>query len=194
MFIPPHCPNPQCPNRHHPQNHRWYQKTGRYHTKTFGSVPRFRCKHCSQGFSQQTFSINYFAKRNLNYSDISNKINAGAGIRAIARQLKVRPKAITNRINRLGRNATLLNQQIADTIGIGEDMVIDGLENFCPGQRDSHRGQGLSVRLRMRLRHPAAQGENDPGAEAKANPTRRVAFQGRTGCPQAVIPPSSGVN
>lgn len=134
MFIPPHCPNTQCPTRHHPPNGRWFQKTGQYHTKTFGFVPRFRCKHCSKGFSQQTFSINYFAKRKLNYSDISNKINAGAGIRAIARQLKVRPKAITNRINRLGRNATLLNQQIADTIGIGEDMVIDGLENFCVSQ------------------------------------------------------------
>ena len=134
MFIPPHCPNRQCTNRHHSPDDRWYQKTGQYHTQTFGSVPRFKCKCCSIGFSRQTFSIDYFAKRTLDYRYISNQINAGAGIRSIARDLQVKPKAVTNRINRLGRNATLLNQQIAQDLGVPEDMVIDGLENFCISQ------------------------------------------------------------
>ena len=42
---------------------RWYQNTGHDHTRTFGVVPRFKGKRCATGFSHQTFSINYFAKR-----------------------------------------------------------------------------------------------------------------------------------
>ena len=134
MFTPPHCPNPNCENYDRPQRPDWYQKTGHYPTLTFGSVPRFRCKSCSKGFSRQTFSIDYFAKRRLDYRYIYNQINAGAGIRNIARDLKVRDKAISNRINRMARNAVLINQRILDTLPFGEDLVLDGLQNFCLSQ------------------------------------------------------------
>ena len=134
MFVPIHCPNRLCPNRFQPPDTRWYQKTGHYHTYAFGAVPRFKCKRCATGFSQQTFSLDYFAKRTLDYRYIYHQINAGAGIRNIARDLEVTPKAVTNRINRMGRNATLINQAIANSLGVGEDLVIDGLENFCVSQ------------------------------------------------------------
>lgn len=134
MFHAPHCPNPDCPNYRAPNRPDWYQKRGHYPTLTFGSVPRFRCKSCRRGFSAQTFSLDYFAKRRLDYRVIHNRINAGAGIRNIARDMNVKDAAITNRINRMARNALLANQMIVSILPFKEDLVIDGLQNFCVSQ------------------------------------------------------------
>lgn len=134
MFIPPHCPSPECTNYTQPVRPGWFQKTGFYSTITFGEVPRYRCKFCRTGFSKQTFSIDYYAKRRLDYRIIHNRINDGAGIRKIARDMDVKDKAITNRINRMARNATLANQMILDRLPFEEDLVLDGLQNFCVSQ------------------------------------------------------------
>ena len=131
---PPHCPNPLCTNYSSPESPRWYQKAGTYATKTFGKVQRFVCKSCGKGFSEQTFSIDYYAKVKVNYRSIYNQINSGAGIRNIARDLGLRDSTITNRINRLARNALILNQVIVDLLPADEDLVIDGLQNFCVSQ------------------------------------------------------------
>ena len=134
MFQPPHCPNPDCEHYDEPNQENWYQKTGFYPTITFGSIPRFRCKSCRRYFSSQTFSIDYFAKRRLDYRYIYNQINAGAGIRNIARDIGVTDKAISNRINRMARNALLANQLILSKLPFEEDLVLDGLQNFCVSQ------------------------------------------------------------
>ena len=134
MFIPPHCPNPDCSHYAPPQSPHWFRKKGFYRTKTFGRIPRFRCSACSTSFSRQTFSLDYYAKRLLDYSYIYRQINAGAGIRNIARDLNVREKAITNRINRMARNATLISQAIIKHLPFDEDLVLDGLQNFCVSQ------------------------------------------------------------
>ena len=134
MFTPPHCPNPDCNQYQNPQNTRWYRSNGQYATKTFGIIPRFRCKSCKTSFSSQTFSIDYYAKRILNYTYIYNKINDGAGLRKIGRDLGASCDSITNRINRMARNAILANQQIVDLLPLHEDLVLDGLQNFCVSQ------------------------------------------------------------
>ena len=105
---PPHCPNPGCPHYDQPETANWYRKAGFYSTLTFGEVPRFFCKSCGKYFSRQTFSIDYYAKRLVDYRYVYNQVNAGAGIRNIARDLGFRDSTITNRINRLARNADRL--------------------------------------------------------------------------------------
>ena len=75
MFIPPHCPNPECEHYDQPDRTNWYHKAGLYSTSAFGSVQRFTCKTCQTGFSRQTFSIDYFAKRRLDYRYIHHQIN-----------------------------------------------------------------------------------------------------------------------
>jgi len=131
---PPHCPNPICPHYDQPRKFDWYRKAGFHTTKAFGQVPRFLCKTCGKTFSTQTFSIDYYAKKLVNYRYVYNQINAGAGIRNIARDLGFRDSTITNRINRLARSALLLNQMIVDHLPPTEDLVIDGLQNFCVSQ------------------------------------------------------------
>jgi len=41
---------------------------------------------------------------------------------------------VINRINRMGRNATLINQSLVNRLNVQEDLVLDGLENFCFSQ------------------------------------------------------------
>ena len=134
MFIPPHCPNPECIHYFTPIEVHWYRNISPYPTKTFGSVQRFLCKSCRKSFSTQTFSIDYFAKKKLDHLYIFNQINAGAGLRNIARDLKVSPKAITNRISRLTRNAIFLHQAILDELPYSEHFAADGFESFCVSQ------------------------------------------------------------
>jgi transposase-like protein len=134
MFIPPHCPNPDCEHYDSPTVQDWYGSIGQYSTKTFGTVPRFKCRSCRLGFSKQTFSIDYYAKRLLDYSYIYHKINDGAGLRKIGRDLHASCDSITNRINRMARNATLANRQIVNLLPLREDLVLDGLQNFCNSQ------------------------------------------------------------
>ena len=134
MFIPPHCPNPACEHYQRPKTPLWYSTHGHYWTKTFGRIPRFRCKACRIGFSSQTFSIDYFAKRALDYGYIYSKVNDGAGLRKIGRDLHASCASVINRIHRLARNAVLVNQQIVDRLPLDEDLVLDGLQNFCVSQ------------------------------------------------------------
>ena len=134
MFIPPHCVNPECRHYQTPQKPDWYRFIGYYPTITFGMIPRFRCRHCGKSFSTQTFSIDYYAKKRLDYQRICSQINNGGGIRFTARMMKVKPDSIINRINRMARNAVVGNQMIIKELPFEEDLVIDGLQNFCGSQ------------------------------------------------------------
>ena len=107
MFIPPHCVNPECDNYRNPKQRDWFSKIGSYPTHTFGRVPRFKCKECLKSFSAQTFSIDYYVKRTIDYPTIHHEIHAGSGIRKLARRLRVSPNAVINRIRRLTRLGAL---------------------------------------------------------------------------------------
>ena len=134
MFHPSHCPNTDCGNFIHPRNRTWYRKITPYTTSTFGTVPRFICKSCKKSFSKQTFSFEYYGKKRMDNRYIYDQINAGAGIRNIARQLSVSPKTITNRINRLARNAIIIQEKILKQLPFHEDFAADGFESFCISQ------------------------------------------------------------
>lgn len=134
MFIPPHCPNPDCDHYQHAPESIWYRKISPYETKTFGSVARFFCLSCHRSFSTQTFSIDYYAKKKLQYRIIHNQINAGSGLRNIARNLHVSPRTVRNRINRLARNAIIIHEGLLSHMPYREDFVADGFESFCVSQ------------------------------------------------------------
>ena len=134
MFTPTHCPNPECTHLPESSTTNWYRKITPYFTRTFGMVPRFLCKSCHMSFSSQTFSIDYYAKKKLDYLLIYKQINSGAGLRNIARNLNLSPRTIRNRINRLSRNAILIHQDLLDELPYSEDFVADGFESYCVSQ------------------------------------------------------------
>ncbi len=116
MFIPPHCPNPVCIHYYTPAEVHWYRNISPYPTKTFGSVQRFLCKSCKKSFSTQTLSIDYLARKKLDHQYLFNQINAGAGLRNIA------------------RNAIFLHQAILDELPYSEHFAADGFESYCVSQ------------------------------------------------------------
>jgi transposase-like protein len=135
MKYPPFCPNPVC--KMHSLKHRqiqWYELSGYYSTAAFGEVRRYRCRACRMRFSDQTFSLNYAAKKRLPYDYIFKQLKSAAGVRDIARDLRVSPTTIQNRISRLSRQAVAVHNKIKSTIKLNEDLVSDGFESFTVSQ------------------------------------------------------------
>jgi transposase-like protein len=134
MKSPPFCPNPQCCNHDKAPQSRWYWKSGHYRSRFSGSVQRFQCFSCSHRFSSQTFSIDYYAKRKVNYHAIDRQLRSTGSIRDISRDLRVSTDTVLNRISRLARNALAAHQTLCATAPQSEDLVADGFESFCFSQ------------------------------------------------------------
>lgn len=137
MFRPPFCPNPHC--RYHtlaPREAQWFYRRGSYHTAAFGEVARFSCRLCGKTFSRQSFHLDYYVKRPLDYRRIKDRLTAGSGLRAIGRSLSISHHSIANRIGRLARQGLAVNATLlADPdFHPTEDLVADGFESFVADQ------------------------------------------------------------
>jgi len=131
MLTPPFCPNDQCEYHHRPpETGDWYRKKGSYHTQVSGEVIRFVCLNCRRGFSEQTFRLDYYVKRKLDYQLIFDSINNCAGVRKVARKLQISHQAISNRLGRMARQAMALQAQLSEQLRLREDLVTDGFESY----------------------------------------------------------------
>lgn len=135
-FVPPFCANPECPHHFHDKGDPYteYITWGSYDTEAFGTVPRFRCKHCGKTFSKQTFRVDYWLKRVYDYDDITERLSACSSLRAMGRNLHVAGKSISNRIGRAARQALALEAKLSLTRRPEESLVADGFESFCVSQ------------------------------------------------------------
>jgi IS1 family transposase len=135
-FTPPFCPNAECPN-HEMQSKRiipWYTKQGYFTSQLQGKSQRYQCKTCDLHFSNRSFQLDYFTKKKVPIQQIFFAINNGSGIRMLARQLKVNPSVIINRLQRLARQSIGLMAQLFDSKPINEDLAVDGFESFVYSQ------------------------------------------------------------
>jgi hypothetical protein len=136
MKIPPHCPNPDCP-LHYPEaveklrkeNEPTFQKCGTRSTQAFGIVQRFLCTVCGKTCSEQTFSLDYYAKRVVDYEELERLNHASTGLRAAARHLCCSPDTVSNRNMRLSRQFIAANAEILEDHVIKENLAIDGFES-----------------------------------------------------------------
>jgi len=135
-FTPPFCPYAGCPchelDPHTP--YEQYRPWGSYSTKTFGEVPRFRCLSCLHTFSVQTFSVDYFAKRRIDYSDLLLRLVGTSSLRAIGRAIGASADTISNRISRAARQVLAFESRLARTRCPRESVATDGFESFCVSQ------------------------------------------------------------
>ena len=134
MRSPPFCPNPDCTYHAHPPKRKWFWKSGHYHTRVFGTVQRFICLSCSRRFGTQTFSIDYYAKKKINYRLIDKQLRSTGSIRDISRDLSCSTDTVLNRISRLAKNAIDAHTSLCATAPYLEDLVADGFESFCVSQ------------------------------------------------------------
>ena len=132
----PYCPHFSCP-RHHlePDDHYTdFIAWGSYTTAAFGEVPRFRCTVCGHTFSVQTFRVDYYAKRVIDYSDLLYRHAATSSLSAIGRAIHASTDTVSNRISRASRQALAFESRLSRTRNLSEDLAADGFESFCVSQ------------------------------------------------------------
>jgi hypothetical protein len=134
MFIPPFCPRKNCLIHEKPPDFPWWERKGAYYTTCFGSVPRFKCIVCGRGFSTQTFSIDYYAKRLVNYQALEELVSSSMSVRALSRSFGRSCGTIANRTDRLARQSIALHATLRPRASRYESVCIDGFVGFDRSQ------------------------------------------------------------
>jgi hypothetical protein len=127
------CPNPRCELHERAPDGRWFSREGFHATKAFGPVPRFRCLICGKSFSTQTFSLDYYAKRRIDYRDLAARHGGSMSLRGIGRAIKASCGTVQNRIDRLARQALAIHATLRP-LAAAEDVSIDGFVSFDVSQ------------------------------------------------------------
>ena len=129
------CPNERCKMHNPPPNAgSFFMKYGYHRTKVMGKVQRYRCQHCGRTFSDQTFSIDYYTKKTLDYASLFHMTVSGECVSAAARRLGCSFASAQNRIDRMARNFLAMHQSLEGHRPLGEDLVADGFESFDVSQ------------------------------------------------------------
>ncbi len=128
------CPNPLCDLHLSEPSPGWFIPFGFYPTRTFGRVPRFRCRSCSRTFSAQSFSIDYYAKRKVDYPGLLDRHASSESLRALSRNLKLSCGTVQNRLDRLARQGIALHTRLRRFADPKEAVCVDGLVSFAVSQ------------------------------------------------------------
>src|SRR5512142_407430 len=134
MFRPPFCPYKACDFHRHPPRERWWSCIGHHDTKAFGQVPRFRCSSCGRTFSTQTFSIDYYAKRRIDYARFEQLLSSSMSVRALARAFDCSCGSIINRSDRLARQELAAHAHLRPRARRYESVCADGFVGFDRSQ------------------------------------------------------------
>jgi hypothetical protein len=134
MFTPPFCPYKACPHHAQPPRETWWVSFGHHDTACFGPVARFRCRSCRRTFSAQTFSLDYYAKRRIDYRRLESLGSSSVSVRALGRNLGCSPGSVLNRIDRLARQSIACHARLRPRAARPEDVCIDGFVGFDRSQ------------------------------------------------------------
>ena len=142
MRRPPFCPHQGCSCHVDPDSseaaglrrRRWFKRNGSYPTKVRGSIPRYKCLACGRGFSAQTFSLDYYTKRIIDYDTVRSELCSNSSVRATARSLGCSCDSVTNRTSRLARQCISASSRMLSAMVLAEDLVGDGFESFAVSQ------------------------------------------------------------
>jgi len=136
-LIPPFCPNKHCVHHRIEPGQRYvdYICWGSYQTATFGSVPRYRCTACGKTFSTQTFRVDYFAKRNVDYEGLAERLCSCSSLRVIGRALQLSSDSVSNRIGRAACQVLAAESRLTESRRhLDEALAADGFESYCVSQ------------------------------------------------------------
>jgi len=97
-------------------------------------VPRYRCNDCGKTFSDQTFSLDYYAKKRVSYQRIFQQIITAGGVRDTARQEGISTQVVQNRTARLAHQAMAVQISLLRTLILRENLCADGFESFTVSQ------------------------------------------------------------
>ena len=128
------CPNHRCKWHLAAPDSLWFSPSGFHQTRAFGLVRRFRCHSCGKTFSTQTFSVDYYAKRSLDYPQFLQQHSSSASVRALSRFFHVSCGTVLNKCDRLSRQAIALHFRLRTLSPAGEAVCADGLVSFDVSQ------------------------------------------------------------
>jgi transposase-like protein len=134
MFHPPFCPYTRCKGHHTPPATRWYVRFGTYTTDLKGTIQRYKCRLCGRGFSEQTFNIDYYAKRGLHYQNLIRLMASCCSIRAAGRYFGCDRKTVSNKIMRFARQSAAVHMRLEEILTLQENLVSDGFQSFWVSQ------------------------------------------------------------
>ncbi len=135
-MVPSFCPNPHC-GHHFDESDAYaghWKHVGSYDTLVVGNVLRFKCLACGKGFSERTFSVDYYTKRLFNLREIHRATSQGESVSSIARHLTGSIASIQNRVERLSRNGVAMHEYLLADLKLSENLVADGFESFDRSQ------------------------------------------------------------
>lgn len=112
------CTNKECKmnnRKNHKGEPKWYRKHGFYATKNRGRIQRFRCTICGKTFSIQTFSVDYYAHKVVDYNEIE-AINRSPGSLKQKLNSRITYCVFRNRMERLFRQYSACYSRGRDTL------------------------------------------------------------------------------
>ena len=131
-----HCTNPKCFRFFHqdPLDMSWMKDHGCYKTEAFGFVKRYLCQTCGKTFSDQSFALDYYVKKPVDYVLLIKSLVSSTGQGNIRRFEKMREEQIQNRYERLSRLFLAIHAHLREKLKPEEDFVLDGFESFSRSQ------------------------------------------------------------
>jgi len=93
---------------------------------------------CGKTFSTQTFSVDYYAKKLVDYDNLWIRQSNAESIRAIGRALAVSCGTVLNRIDRLSRQALALHAHLRPLATAHESICVDGFVDYDVSQFFPH--------------------------------------------------------
>jgi transposase-like protein len=135
MSSVPFCPNNKCElHKKEIKISDWYYKYGTYETEAFGTVQRYKCIECNKSFSEQTFSIDYYAKKVIAYEELIKKLVSTSNTHDMSRDFMVSTGTVNNKITRLSRQAIAVHEELRKEIVLNDSLVADGFESYAVSQ------------------------------------------------------------
>lgn len=129
-FVPTRCPNQECPQHHNPEE-QFYVRNGHYHPACRSyPVPRYKCRHCKRGFSNQTFRHDYRDQRPETNSRLMELLVSGVGLRQSGRILGLTSTAVVHKLRKFGTTCGFLHQNIAKNLPSGRTYLFDEEETI----------------------------------------------------------------
>lgn len=146
MFSPPFCPSPDCLAHRHPEAvpRGFFVREGSYRPKCRPKpVPRFRCKVCRRGFSQQTFRMDYCDNKPYLNAPLLELLSSGKGLRASGRELSLSRRCVQLKARKMARHLRRVNRDLGDRIPVRADLIGGALKSFESGRVARAAAPGL---------------------------------------------------
>jgi hypothetical protein len=155
MYTPPFCPYAACSLHVDPPDQKWWSCDGFHATKAFGSVQRYVCHACGRTFSEQTFSVHFYAKFVIDFRRLERLSASSMSLRALSREFRCSCDSVTNRNDRIARQGIALHTTLRRTATTNEAVCFDGLVSFDRSQYFPS-DIGLSITAKSRYIYAAS--------------------------------------